>query len=552
MRTSNRRSCCLALSCAALTFAGKARATDATEVPDNGSEQSGRGGAWVARASDPLAAFYNPAGLAGQPTRIVLQANFGSQRTCFTRIKSSKAANGVNDATNDGVSPGATYPKVCSGAGYNAVPQLAMTIKLTPRIGLGLAPFLTPSSAGGTSSYPEFATVGATPNSPSPGHYLLTSQNIQLILPTVGLGVEIVNRLRLGISFQWGIAHLSFSNGLPAVNEDGDTPIANDVKATLNVHDYFIPGFTVGTIWSPSNEVDLAGWFKWSSPISATGDAQAEYPYYADTAAGTPGKANTTDTSQRDCGFTAAATKTGPCGNGGNASVHIARPMEAKIGVRFHVPRKGVLYDEHLRDPMMQDLFDVEADFTWANDSAMDSLAIRFPGSLPINLGNNLTSVIPPNADIPFHYSDVAGVRVGGDWNILPDELAVRTGGFFQTPSQTGSNVQYQNLAFATGSQLGLALGATYRFHFFGARAGAIELSAGFEHVFLSTESYDGTGGIYGLTGTACNPAENPGATPSGALCSNGHPKYRTEWAVNLGTITNSINVLNAGLGYRF
>jgi long-chain fatty acid transport protein len=552
MRTSNRSSCRLALCCATLAFAGEARATDATEFPDNGSEQAGRGGAWVARASDPLAAFYNPAGLAGQPTRIVLQSNFGSQRTCFTRVKSSKSANGVDDTTNDGVSPGGVYPKVCSAAPYNVIPQLAATLKLTPRIGLGLAPLLTPSSASASASYPEFATVAGVPNSPSPGHYLLTSQNIQILLPTVGLGVEVVDRLRLGMSFQWGIAHLSFTNGLPSENEDGDSPAAGDVKATLSAHDYFVPGFTLGSIWSPSDEVDLAGWYKWSAPISASGDAQAEYPYYADTAAGMPGKVNTTDTSLPNCGFVGAATSGNPCGSGGNASVHVARPMEAKIGVRVHVPRKGVPYDERSRDPMAQDVFDVEADFTWANDSAMDDILIRFAGSLPINLGPGLTSVIPPNADIPLHYSDVAGVRVGGDWNILPDELAARAGGFFQTPSQIGSNVQYQNLAFANGSQLGLALGATYRIHFPGARSGAIEISAGFEHVFLATESYDGPGGIDALTGTPCNPAENPRATPSGPSCADGHPKYRTEWAVNLGTITNSINVINAGIGYRF
>ena len=317
----------------------------------------------------------------------------------------------------------------------------------------------------------------------------------------------------------------------------------------MSVHDYFVPGFTAGAIWSPSDEVDLAGWYKWSAPIDASGDAQAEYPFYADTAAGIPGKVSTTDTSKPNCGFVALGN---PCGNGGNASVHVARPMEAKIGVRVHVPRKGVPYDEHLRDPMMQDLFDVEADFTWANDSAMDSLTIRFPGSLPINLGNGFVSTIPPNADIPFHYSDVAGVRIGGDWNILPDQLAARAGGFFQTPSQTGGNVQYQNLAFANGSQLGLALGATYRVHFFGSRPGAFEISAGFEHVFVSTESYDGPGGIDALAGTACNQTENPGKVPSGGSCANGHPKFRTEWAVNLGTITNSINVINAGIGYRF
>src|ERR1700679_2670159 len=107
---------------AALTLAPRfAHATSVEEFPDNGSEQEGRGGAWVARASDPLAAFYNPAGLAGQPTRLILQANFGSQRTCFTRIKAS------NDTSADGtLKPGGVYPQVCDSAGYNADPQLAM------------------------------------------------------------------------------------------------------------------------------------------------------------------------------------------------------------------------------------------------------------------------------------------------------------------------------------------------------------------------------------------------------------------------------------------
>ncbi len=61
----------------------QAHATGITEFPDNGSEQGGRGGAWIARASDPLAVFYNPAGLAGQPTRLIFQSNINLQSTCF-------------------------------------------------------------------------------------------------------------------------------------------------------------------------------------------------------------------------------------------------------------------------------------------------------------------------------------------------------------------------------------------------------------------------------------------------------------------------------------
>ncbi len=65
MRTSMRAGLGFGVALAALFGARGASATTVLEVGENGSEQMGRGGAWVARASDPLAAFYNPAGLAG-------------------------------------------------------------------------------------------------------------------------------------------------------------------------------------------------------------------------------------------------------------------------------------------------------------------------------------------------------------------------------------------------------------------------------------------------------------------------------------------------------
>ncbi len=548
MRMSNRGTWCLALPLvgASLLVAGEARATDATEFPDNGSEQGMRGGAWVARASDPLAAFYNPAGLAGQPTRLVLQVNSGSQRTCFTRQKA------LNDSTSDGIKPGGTYPQVCSDAGYGVDPQLAFTLRLTPKIGIGIAPLLAPSAANGNTNYPEFATYGGAANQAEPGRNLLTASNLVLVTPTLGIGIEVLDRLRVGASFQLGIATFSFTNASVELNQDMSSP-QTDLKAKLSGHDYFIPGFTLGTLWSPIDNLDVAGWYKWSAPVDASGDVTVQQNYYQATATNMPATINTTDTTQPNCGYTSTATKSNPCGSGGNASIHFARPMEAKIGVRYHMLRKNVAYDEHVRDPMAQDVFDLEADLTWANNSAMDILQIRFPGTggtgngvgtIPIN---GTPGVIPPNADLPLHYSDVVGIRLGGDWNVMPDQLAIRGGGFYQSPAQTGSNTQYQGLAFALGSMVGLAVGGTYRIHL-GPGSNALELSAGFEHVFVSDESYTGTGGIPALAGTQCNPA----SAPKGNVCPGGKPTYRTNWAVNLGTITNSINVINAGLGYRF
>src|SRR5437762_341904 len=172
MRTRIARTVGVALSLGMVVAARDARATSVLEVPDNGSEQMGRGGAWVARASDPLAAFYNPAGLAGQQTRLTLQANINIQKTCFTRLK---AANDATPDTVDGqnIAPGTSFPKVCSDATPFPNPQIAFAYRLSDRVGLGFA-VLGPSAAG-NQNWPDDP---ATPN-----RYLLITGKAVLLTP---------------------------------------------------------------------------------------------------------------------------------------------------------------------------------------------------------------------------------------------------------------------------------------------------------------------------------------------------------------------------------
>lgn len=524
-----------------------ARATSVEEFPDNGSEQEGRGGAWVARASDPLAAFYNPAGLAGQPTRLTLQANISTQHTCFTRVKAD------NDTTSDGVTPGSTYPKVCNAGSFFPNPQLAFTYHLTDRIGLGIA-VLGPSAVGSV-SWPEFQ--GTTP---SPQRYLLISTNSVLLLPTVGVGWEALDRLRLGASFIFGTApSLDFVNAAPATDSAGEVPTTSDIRNELKAKAPFFPGFTLGAIWSPVDDLDVAGWFKWVDNVNAKGDVRTEANAFTATAAnGNTAGVVYGDTSQPYC-YTLPAS--GPpagaqplCGKGNNASITVPIPMEAKLGVRYHKPRPDVPYDEHRRDPMAQDVFDVEADFTWANNSSFDSLQIRFPadptsglGLLPANPGIPGAS-LPPNADVRHAFRDVFGVRVGGDYNVLPDQLALRAGGFFETQA---ANSVYQNIDFDGAMRFGVAVGGTYRIHFGPPDKGrAVELMAGYGHVFFGTLSNNNPAnqGLSGLTGESCA----TGVPTANGACPDGTQRYRTPWAVNLGTITSSINVINVGAAYKF
>ncbi|CAN5783996.1 hypothetical protein BH09MYX1_BH09MYX1_34720 [soil metagenome] len=533
---------------AAVSASGSAWASNVTEFPDNGSEQMARGGAWVARASDPLATFYNPAGLAGQDTKLTLQANFAVRSSCFNRIAAT------NDTSLDPLrGANGAYPEACNDFGVGVGPQLAATFKVTDRFGVGIA-ILAPSGVA-NNSWPEFVNDSKGTPRAAPQRYMLLSGNALVLNPSIGVGWEPTDRLRIGASFQWGIASVKFANASGAVNGDALDPSTNDVKATLSVKDFFVPGFTLGALWSPSDNVDLAGWFKWSAPIEASGDVTTGVNYFRPAVAqnGPDAKVVNGDSSATDCGT----------GNPGVAvckpdlgTLKLPVPMEAKIGVRVRGAR-GDVGQKHRRDPMSQDIWDVEVDFTFANNKTMDNLEVRFPGNpdgsgvIPVNGISGGT--LPPNADVPHYYKNVFGVRLGGEWNAIKDRLAIRAGGFFES---NGQDAQYQNIDFMGGQRIGLSLGGTVRIPVSktvidgASRGSAIELSLGFMHMFVSdqTNTDPNSAGVKGLVGSACNPA---GPTTNGN-CPNGNQPYRSNWAVNLGTITNALNVFNVGASYRF
>lgn len=523
----------------------EAHATGVSEFPDNGSEQQGRGGAWVARASDPLATIFNPAGLAGQPSRITIQSNVNWENTCFSRIKAA------NDTSQDPlVRSDGTYPKVCNTDGAQLNPQFAATWRVSDRVGLGFA--VAGPSASAPKTFPDFVAGDNGQLQPAPNRFLLLRQAGVILFPTLGVGYEVIDNLRLGANVSWGFAKIKLASAAASLNTDATTP-DNDLRANIQVKDYFIPGFTLGGIYSATPELDIAGWYKWSDAIRARGDIGTAANYYSrQNADGDDKNVRYGDTIFEDCG---TGLPTTACGGGNNATVKIVIPMEAKLGVRYHKlrgKRPAWAEGKHVRDPLATDLFDVEADLTWANNSALDAVQIRFPGdpsgrgTLPV--AGIQGGEIPPNADQPRQFKDVFGVRVGGDVNILPDRLAVRAGAFFES---SAADARYQALDFIGSTRFGLALGGTYRIRLGSeASSSAIEIMAGYGHIFFADQSRTdpNADGLPALAGTSCN-----GSTPaSPTTCNDGSARYRTKWPVNLGTITNSVNVLNVGLAYRF
>lgn len=521
-------------------------------MPDNGSEQLGRGGAWIARASDPLATAYNPAGLAGQPSRVTLQANLFFHETCFSRIRAASDMSQDPLAGADG-----RFPRVCNEVEPALNPQIGATIGVTDRLGIGVL-VVAPASAG-EKNWPDFVEEGGQRRA-APQRYMLTRQSGVILFPTVGVGYEVLQNLRLGASFGWGFAKVKNGAAVPALNTNGQTP-DNDIRANIQVRDYFIPRVGVGGLWSLSPYVDLAGWYQWTDAIRAVGDVGTATNYYnAANARGDDSRVGYGDTIFSDCG-TGRPQDEGKCGDGDNARVKLALPMEAKIGVRYHRPRVSLDAAQQRegagksfrRDPLATDLFDIEMNLTWANNSAIDALEVRFPGDgagggrLPVA---GVNAEIPANADQPRRYKDVFGVRVGGDYNVLPDRLALRAGAYLETGAV---RPQYQHIDFPASQRVGFALGATYRLRLSKdrERTDAIEIMAAYGHTFFADMSRNDPSatGIGALAGTPC-PED---ATVTGPTsCSDGTQRYRTRWPVNLGTITNTLNVINVGVAYRF
>ena len=399
---------------------------------------------------------------------------------------------------------------MCSnGVGPN--PQIAVDIRLTRDLAIGLA--VVAPHAAGPNEWPETLAyenaLGSTAHQPASSRYLLVSSDAVIVYPTLSVAYAPTRNLAFGAGFVWGVASADVTNFAVISNT---VDFSGDTKAELKVKDLFIPGVVLGALWTPSPYLDLGAWFKYQAPVDGTGDLHLESPYFSSTGNPDP-----------SCEKGAA----GDCSvldKPGAGHVKFAIPMEARIGTRLHVPRKGAVAPSwanragaRVRDPMSEDLFDIELDVTWAHNSAVDKTEVRFPsGKDAITFGG--VGVVPANGDIPRHFKDVVGVRLGGDYVAVPSRLSLRGGGWIES---AGVDAKYLNLDFDAAAKFGLSLGVTVRL-------GPVDVSAAYQHTFFATLDNGGDGGVHALSGNATL-------------------GYRSRNAVNGGSLAESMNEVALG-----
>ena len=139
------RFCLLGLSSLLI---GSSASAGGYEFPGDGARALGRGGAFAARADDPMAIVVNPAGLASLPgTQIWVSTHLAFAKDCFTRNQPGVAADGTTPTApvwpdgwgQDPSGNAISYTQVCDEKNkrFSAVPSIAVTWRISKRIGMG-------------------------------------------------------------------------------------------------------------------------------------------------------------------------------------------------------------------------------------------------------------------------------------------------------------------------------------------------------------------------------------------------------------------------------
>jgi long-subunit fatty acid transport protein len=319
------------------------------------------------------------------------------------------------------------------------------------------------------------------------------------------------------VGFIWGVASYTIANADQSLRIDPNAltglyedPVDSDVRAELKVADYFIPGISVGVLYSPLDVLDVGANLTAQEAFDGHGDLTLKAENW--TTNGT--NPNPVITKSRDV-------------QPGLAHFRLANPLDVRVGARFHQPRSQLRRADHVRDPLADDVFDVELDASYTRNSAYDKVTLRFPASPVVQVqGTAQGAVVPQNNDAQLHAKDSVGLRLGGDYVILPRRLAARAGGWWEPDRQ---NLDYANVAFLNGMRIGLALGGVFRL-------GPVDLEAAYMHVFFATVDNNGNGQLRVVSGAA-NTTPEP---------------YRSNYAVNGGRFRQSANIVSLGATARF
>ncbi|HEX3904608.1 MAG TPA: outer membrane protein transport protein [Polyangia bacterium] len=407
----------------ASTIAGPALADGGYYTGAVGPRAAGRGGAFVARADDLTAVSINPAGLAEiDGTTIQVGNQLAYYGYDYTRAPTLDWGHAMN-----GVAPLVTFDRVSNGTPWQAI-----------------LPFIGAASRFGLRDWAFAAAVFAPPGisreqfPESGGQRLMMVDREALI---VNADVSAAWRFRdlfgVGLTLEWiTVPRLDYSL---VINANPLAATANPVSG-----EYDILAQTTGSDWLTFNAI-VGGWYR-PRPWLELGVAGQVIPANIVTNSNlalAPQKPLNPQDTMRVTSVTTGRNG----GSGSDVKITLPLPLMARAGGRYR----------HLRGA--REVFDVEVDVEYESWSRTKAFSLDTNGLVATPMGNLASAPVPlDQIQIAKHWNDVFSVKLGGDFNLVPDRWTLRAGTYYETAVAPAA---YANVDFPGGQVFGAAFGGS-------------------------------------------------------------------------------------------
>jgi long-chain fatty acid transport protein len=401
------------------------------EVGDIGAEALGRGGAFVAKADNPTAINYNPAGFAKlRGHHIAISASAVRSLLSFTRFNQNQRDSAGSN----------TYPTMDSSNPWFAAP-----VHLMATTDLGLFDNIT-LAAG---FYAPSATTGGFPAEiedkngkkvPAPQRYDKVSMGGLMLFPALAVAFRPVDWIDVGLSFQWVVSQVKTENyGMVGTACDTPEDPTCDIAMEIEASDMFAPTGSAGVLLRPMPSLELGALVRLPSKSELKGKASV-----------TVGSA----LKQLE----------------GYLKYPILDPVDPEVVIENRYPlmlRLGARYIFFSGD---EEMADIEANFIFENWAAVSERMITISAK-------SLNKPMEPQS-MDSKLKNTFGLRVGASYRTklaANFELIFRAGAFGETESTEVSDTSLQVLG---PRRLGLTGGV-------GVRWGRFAMDAAYAHLFI-------------------------------------------------------------------
>lgn len=408
------------------------------DYPDLGASALGRGAAFVAKADDPMALYYNPAGATRiDGTRLLLGSNLIMTYTSFERyhFNDPQGRRDQYPHLNNATDPDTKMPKLKSTekAGLQALFMATTDLHgvLQPynlRLLLGI---YGPNSHQYV-SFPktclpglDICEEGGEGDLPNPARYDGYSRDVFVIFPSIGVAWSPLPWLSIGAVLQFGYVDFSYHLAVGALV--GENPV-EDIDVQVEIDSKIKPIGLFGIHVRPFEWLELGVSARTGFTFKGEGII---YP-----------NANSAfaDKYGYELGF-------------------IPDPAPATLDIPFPwVVRSGVRYVN--RDAKKRERFDIEFDFIWEENSSLQSFDVMTNIEV-VKKGTNDAFINPiKKVSVQHQWTDSVSLRLGGSYTfydvLKKFDLSLRAGTLWESSPMPE---QYTRLDFLSLERYGLTTG---------------------------------------------------------------------------------------------